>query len=252
MKPTRTLLRGLEALDVLARSRTPVGPTRLAEELDLDKATAGRLLYTLCVGGYARQLAGGTYTLTSKLLQLGSGVSLDGDLRAVAKPHLEALRDATDETVHLGMREGDRVIYIDKIEGRHPIRLVSAVGQDMPLHTTALGKAALAWMGEAERERILATLVLAPRTEHSITDLPTLRAELERTRARGFAVDARENEEHAYCIGAPVLDADGGVAAMISLSGPSYRVGEQVEELGAQVRQAAARISADFAGAVTG
>lgn len=252
MKPTRTLLRGLEALDVLARARTPVGPTMLAEELNLDKATAGRLLYTLCVAGYARQLDGGTYTMTSKLLQLGGGISLDGDLRAVAKRHLEALRDATEETVHLGMLEGDHVVYIDKIEGRHPIRLVSAVGQNMPLHTTALGKAALAWMDEAERERVLGTLTLAPRTERSITDLPSLRAELERTRARGFSVDARENEEHAYCVGAPILDASGGVAAMISLSGPSYRVGERVEELGAEVRRTAARISADFGGTAAG
>jgi DNA-binding IclR family transcriptional regulator len=243
VKPTRTLLRGLEVLEVLGTSPEPVGPTRVAQLVGLDKATAGRLLFTLCEAGYATQTDTGSYRLTGKLLTLASAVSLEPELRDRARPHLLALRDATGETVHLGVREGDHVIYIDKLDGTHSIRLVSAIGQTMPLHTTALGKAALAWLEPAEREAALAGLELVPRTDRSITSLEALREELDRTRTRGFAVDDRENEDHASCIGAPILGAGGEVVGMLSLSGPSYRIAERLDELGERCRDAADRIS---------
>lgn len=248
MKPTRTLMRGLEVLEVLAASSQPLGPTRIGEQVGLDKATIGRLLFTLCEAGYARQEAGGSYRLTGKLLRLASHVSLAPELRELAHGHLVALRDATGETVHLGIREGDTVVYIDKIDGNHPVRLVSAVGQTMPLHTTSLGKAALAAMGEDERERLLATLDLVPRTERSLRTLDELRHELELTRERGFSIDDRENEDHAVCVGASIVDPTGLVVGMISLSGPSYRVSERVDEFGRLCRSTAEAISSEFAG----
>ncbi len=243
MKATRTLLRGLQALEILARSPDPLGPSRLASTIGLDKATAGRLLYTLAEAGFAQPLGDGTYRLSSKLLELAHTAPLAPRLRDVARPHLLALRDETGETVHLGILEDDHVVYIDKVDGTHPIRLVSAVGLPMPVHTTALGKAVLAWMEEEARERLLARLDLKPRTDRTITTLDALRHDLERTRRRGFSLDDRENEEHASCVGAPVLGADGEVLAMISLSGPSQRVGRDVEKLGQRCRETAQRIS---------
>jgi DNA-binding IclR family transcriptional regulator len=250
VKPTRTLLRGLEVLEVLARSKVPLGPTKLSEHVGLDKATVGRLLFTLCEAGYARQESSGSYRLTGRILQLASGLSLQPELRELAHPHLVQLRDATDETVHLGMREGDLVIYIDKIDGTHPVRLMSAIGQTMPLHTTALGKAALAWMTDHELDELLPRLELTRRTQRSIATVESLRADLVRTRDRGFAIDDRENEDHAYCVGAPILGVDGQVVAMVSLSGPSYRVMEFAEENGAQCRATADAISAEVSGTV--
>jgi DNA-binding IclR family transcriptional regulator len=243
VKPTRTLLRGLQVLEALARSPEPLGPTRVADAVDLDKATAGRLLFTLAEAGYVQAADHGTYRLTARLLELAQAAPLAPQLRERARPHLLALRDATGETVHLGIREEARVVYIDKFEGTHPVRLVSAVGQSMPVHTTALGKAALAWMDEGSRERLLADLVLEPRTERSITTGEELRRELRAARARGFAIDDRENEEHATCVGAPILGPGDEVQAMISVSGPSYRVMDAVDELGARCRSTADEIS---------
>lgn len=245
MKPTRTLLRGLQVLDILARSTEPLGPTRIAESVGLDKATAGRLLFTLCEAGYAQPADNGTYRLTAKLLELASATPLAPRLRELARPHLLALQDATGETVHLGIRSDDRVVYIDKVDGTHPVRLMSAIGQSMPLHTTALGKAALTWMDDDTREALLAKLSLEPRTQRSITTVADLRAELEATRERGFAIDDRENEEHACCVSAPILGPGGQVRAMVSLSGPSYRVTEHVDELGERCRATAERIAVD-------
>ena len=243
MKPTRSLLRGLQALEILARSPEPLGPTKLAGTTGLDKATAARLLFTLAEAGFAQPLENGTYRLSSKLLELAHTTPLALRLRDLARAHLLALRDDTGETVHLGILEADHVVYIDKVDGTHPVRLVSAVGLPMPVHTTALGKAALAWMTDEAREVLLSELDLVPRTARSITTLDELRADLQTTRRRGFAIDDRENEEHACCVGAPILGAGDEVLAMVSLSGPSYRVGDQVTELGNRCRQTALRIS---------
>jgi IclR family transcriptional regulator, KDG regulon repressor len=246
MKSTRTLLRGLEVLEVLASSKEPMGPTRIAAAIGLDKATIGRLLFTLCEAGYARREDNGSYRLTSEILRLANGVLLEPELRERARPHLVALRDATHETVHLGVREGGHVVYIDKLDGNHSVRLVSAVGQTMPLHTTALGKAALTAMDYDEREQVISGLKLVSRTERSINTLEQLRAELDRTRERGYAVDDRENEDQAVCVGAAIVDPDSQVVGMISVSGPSYRISERVEELGSRCRATAEAISAEF------
>src|SRR5690606_1231968 len=108
MKATRTLLRGLEVLEVLARAGGPVGPTRVAELVGLDKATVARLMHTLCEAGYARQNDAGAYALTSRVLMLASGVGSEPSLLDLVRPHLLALRDRTHETVHLGVRDGTR------------------------------------------------------------------------------------------------------------------------------------------------
>jgi DNA-binding IclR family transcriptional regulator len=251
MKPTRTLIRGLEVLEVLASSPEPMGPTRIGEATGLDKATIGRLLYTLCEAGYARQEGNGSYRLTGRILRLASSVALAPELRELARPHLIALRDATDETVHLGVREGDHVVYIDKIDGTHPVRLVSAIGQTMPLHTTALGKAALAAMDPTEREHLIENLELTRRTARSIVTVGQLRQELDRARERGYSVDDRENEDHVVCVGAAIVDPDRQAVGLISVSGPSYRVSERIETLGSLCRATATAISAELAGVTT-
>lgn len=248
MRPTRTLMRGLQVLEVLASSSEPMGPTRIGAMTGLDKATIGRLLFTLAAAGYARQERDGSYRVTGRVLHLASGVSLASELRELARPRLVELRDVTGETVHLGVREGEHVVYIDKIEGTHPVRLVSAIGQTMPLHTTALGKAALAAMDVREREPLLARLELARRTERSIGTLVALRVELDRTATRGYAVDERENEDHVVCVGAAVADSEHRVVGLVSVSGPSYRVADRVAELGSMCRGTTAAISADLTG----
>jgi DNA-binding IclR family transcriptional regulator len=246
MKPTRTLQRGLAILEALADSEEPMGPTQVAQELGLDKATAGRLLFTLADLGYARQTDNGSYRLTSKLLSLASHAAVEPDLRLVARPHLISLRDDTDETVHLGVRDATHVVYIDKIEALQSIRLVSAIGQTMPLHTTSLGKAALAWMDEEEREGILSKLKLEGRTPNSITSKAQLREDLEMSKERGYTIDDRENEEQATCVGAPVFGGTGSVVAMVSLSGPTERINLRLEELGKRCRECADAVSSEL------
>jgi DNA-binding IclR family transcriptional regulator len=143
---TRTLSRGLDVLEALARaSEQGLGPSAIGQQVGLDKATVTRLLRTLVEAGYVTQdEATRRYRLTGKILWLAHRATVRLDLRTVARPHLTALRDELGETVHLGVMEDLGVVYVDKLEADNSIQLVSAVGQTMPLHSTSLGKAMLA------------------------------------------------------------------------------------------------------------
>ena len=155
-------------MEALARGDEPgLGPSAIGQRVGLDKATVTRLLRTLVDAGYVTQdPTTRRYRLTGKILWLAHGVTARLDLRTVARPHLTALRDELGETVHLGVMEDLRVVYVDKLEAANSIQLVSAVGQTMPLHSTALGKAMLAALPDAERERTYA------RMDFAATDRP--------------------------------------------------------------------------------
>lgn len=239
-------MRGLAVVEALAASDEPLGPTQVAERVGLDKATVSRLLYTLCASGWAEQGRYGAYSLTSKLLRVAGSLAIEPVLQDVARPHLVRLRDETGETAHLGKLELAQVVYVDKVEGTQLIRLVSAIGEVMPLHTTSLGKAALAFMPEAERERLLGTIDFAPRTERSIRARVDLEKDLIATRERGYSVDDRENQDEALCVGAPIVGSDGNVLGMVSVAGPYDRMRRFRDERGDSVCRAARAISDEF------
>ena len=200
---TRTLRRGLDVLEALARGDGyGLGPSAVGQRVGLDKATVMRLLRTLVEAGYVTQdETTRRYRLSGKILWLAHRVTAGLDLRSVARPHLTALRDELGETVHLGVIEGLRVVYVDKLEAENSIQLVSAVGQTMPLHSTSLGKAMLAALPDEERERIYARMDFLPRTDRTICDLATFREEIRRTQRRGYSTDDRENEPFGACVG---------------------------------------------------
>ena len=140
--------------------------------------------------------------------QLASRSWSQFDLRAALAPELQALRDATGETVHLAVPAGAEMVYIDKLESPGPVRMVSRVGAGVALHSSAVGKAYLAALGEAERERLLDGLPLEARMPSTLASLPALRVALAET-ARGYAVDD-ENEPGIVCYGVALRDAGAG------------------------------------------
>ncbi|OGA49558.1 MAG: hypothetical protein A3F74_10465 [Betaproteobacteria bacterium RIFCSPLOWO2_12_FULL_62_58] len=242
----RTLLRGLAVLETVAQSPAPPGVQRVAEATGLDKATTMRILRTLCAASYLAQHPGTkTYVATDKLHRLALGRMADQDLRDCAHPHLAALRDATGETTHLGVMRDDCVVYIDKLESLRSIRLVSAIGQQMPLHCTGLGKAILAALPNDERNAALRRLTLERRTSRSITDMGTLERELAATRRRGWSVDNQENEDNVTCVAVALTGPRDQVLGAISVSGPTFRVAARRKGIAEALRRAAARIEKD-------
>jgi DNA-binding IclR family transcriptional regulator len=245
---TRTLARGLDVLEALANAdEGGLGPSAVGQQVGLDKATVTRLLRTLIELGYVTQdEATRRYHLTGRILWLAHRATIHLDLRTVVRPHLLALRDELGETVHLGVMEDLRVVYVDKIEADHSLQLVSAIGQTMPLHSTSLGKAMLAALPDEEREGKYARMDLSPRTDRTIVDLAAFRDEIRRTQRLGYATDDRENEPFGACVGAAIVGADGRPVGAISVAGPYFRIRDRFPPFGRRLVTVAAAIAREL------
>ena len=155
---TQTLLRGLAILEAIANGARDM--RAIGAALGTTRSTTHRLVSSLVQARYLRQVQGG-YLLGPKLIELGTIALEQMPLTAVARPHLEALAEATLDTIHLGVRDGDDVLYIDKIPGTRGLEMRSRVGHRMPLASTGIGKALLS--------AFVPTLELGDLAEVSIT-----------------------------------------------------------------------------------
>jgi IclR family acetate operon transcriptional repressor len=243
---TKALDRGLSVLlEIAHRGERGMTLSECASVLGFSKATTHRILQTLTRREFLRfDEDRGTFTLGVANLRLGIEFLERLDLRREALPTLRELADATGETAHLGRLSGTNVVYIEKVESSQAVRMYSRVGDTMPGYSTGIGKAILAFLDDDELESHLPD-VLVRRAANTITDLDDLRAELRRTRRRGYSIDDVENEDGIRCTGAPVFDHAGRVQAGISVAGPASRMTrERLDELGPIVRAQADLISA--------
>jgi IclR family acetate operon transcriptional repressor len=221
---TSAVDRALDLLTALIDSRTPLTLAEAAARAGLPKPTAHRILGTLVARGLVRQEPDRTYRLGSTLFGLAGAVLGQVDYAREAQDGLRWLQTVTPETIHFAALIGDEVVYVDKIEGRRPYRMASAVGMGLLMHCTSIGKAVLAFLPPERRAPYFAADLLEKRTANTITKLAALDAELETIQQRGFAIDDAENEDNIRCIGTPVFDAAGAVIGGISVSAPTFHL----------------------------
>jgi DNA-binding IclR family transcriptional regulator len=216
----------LDILDVFARTTKPqLSLQDISVETQLNKNTVFRILYTLAEHGYINK-ENQSYRLGQKLADLGSTKLHRRDLMTVAGPYLDSLRDQFGETVNLGVMDGGSIRYVDVRESRERFRLAERIGGSDPLHSTALGKAQLAFLPAEEVRRLMKAWGMEKYTERTITTISVLRVELERVRAAGYAVDREESMLGAFCVAAPVVDSNHAPVAAISIAGPNTRFNE--------------------------
>lgn len=223
----QALDRAFAVLDLLAESGTALGLAQVAASLQLHKSTAHRFLMVLEKHRMVERTAGGKFRLGLRLFDFGNRAIEQYDLRERAQPHLRRLVAETEETAHLCILEGAHVIYIDKIEPTRSVRMITRVGATNPVHCTSVGKAILAFLPEERLSDVLHRTRFERFTNRTILTAEALRAEIEKTRRRGYAVDDEELEEGLRCIAVPVLDAQRLPVAAVSVSGPSFRVTAQ-------------------------
>jgi IclR family acetate operon transcriptional repressor len=137
---------------------------------------------------------------------------------------MRGLRDEFGETVNLGALSLGRVVYLEMLESERGLRTTVDVGAFDHVHTTALGRAILAALPPEEARAIVETIELVPVTSRSLVEVDAVLAEVERTRARGYAFDDEENEVGVRCIGVPIHDELGRAVAALSISGPVSRI----------------------------
>lgn len=216
----------------------------IARETGLSEATALRYLSTLVHHQIVERDEEGLYRLGMRLFQLGQRAFGRRDVRQLALPHLERLRERFQETVNLAVCSQENVVIIEVLESTQSIRKGAALGETDQWHCSALGKAMLSLFPEPDARRILETHGLHPHTPHTITEIERLLEQLEQARRCGYAIDAEEGEVGLSCVAAPVRDHRGVVSYAISVSGPASRlVPDRVAEVGEAVAAAAELVS---------
>lgn len=221
----RVLDRTLRVLDLLSDGRRRT-LTEISQALGISPSTAYRLLTTLERHRYVqRDPEAGGYRLGLACLELARAYGDANDLRRVALPELERLRDETFETVHLGVLDKMEVVYLEKLPGLHAIGLMSSrVGARAPAYCTAVGKAMLAFQEPEEVRRHFESVGLRRYTPRTITDLDALMEHLALVRERGYSLDEGEHEAEVRCVAAPLFDVKGRLAGAVSVSGPASRL----------------------------
>ena len=241
--------RSIDLMEAMADAGGPIGVTELSRTIGSTKSATFRILATLEQRGYVRRVPeNGKYQLGMNLVHLGQSALGRIDLRSIARPVLEDLHRRFNETVNLGVLSGGRIVYVDMVESQHGLRMSAQVGAHDNVHSTAIGKAILANLPESRQEALIEG-PLPARTEKTLTTREALLDDIERIRVSGFSRDRGENEVGANCFGAPIFDAQGNVAAAISISGPETRLnGEMAEDVAVAVRIAAQEISDRLSG----
>lgn len=225
-----TVANALRILDELAQE-TELGVTELARRLGLHKNNAFRLLATLEQSGFVRQHvpAERRYRLGLRCFEIGQAYHRAHPLPRRAKPILETLAREVGESAHLGVLDDFEVAHLAGSRSGRLLGTGLRVGQRLPSHSTALGKVLLgcdqADVREAYDRRVVSRQELEPRTAATIVDREKLFEHLRTVGARGWATDIEECETGLACAAAPVYDGDGKLAAALSVSGPTSRLG---------------------------
>jgi IclR family acetate operon transcriptional repressor len=188
------------------------------------------------------------WKITSKLFMLSRSAETEARLRRAALPIMQSLRDDTQETTHLMVREERHLILIERVDSPLALRTVRDLGSRSPLHTSANGKAFLAYLTAREQEDYLNGKLTAL-TENSKTDPDIIRKDLAQIRKLGYATNIGELDLHVHAVAAPVMNQDGRPVAALSISCPSARLpADKMPLFGEKVITAARTVSQRLAG----
>lgn len=215
---SQSLIRALDLLTQLAEQ--PATLDELASKASVHKTTVMRLLHALEEEHFLSRTPDGKFQLGRKLFELSSLALEQRDIRQVARPHLARINEETGHTVHLAQLEGSEVVYVDKFESHHPVRMYSRIGLTAALHSAAVAKVILADMPRTRQEQIANSLDYVRMTENTLLTPASLLNELRQVSQQGWAQDKSEHESFVHCIAAPIRDSSGRVVAAASISVP--------------------------------
>ena len=219
--------------------------TDVVEATGLAKATTHRVLATLVDRGFIVVTSDGLYQPGPQILSLAGQALQRLDISAIAEPFVGELVDRVHCTAHVGVANGDEIVYLVRMDSDKPYQMPSRVGHAIPMHSSGIGKVVLAARGDDEIQRFVARSGLPRRTERTITQLSDLQAELARVRQRGYAFDLEENVPGIVCVAAPVYDHTGTVTYGVSISTLAVECSpEQLEAHAPAVVETAGLISA--------
>lgn len=219
------------------------GVSDLARHLGIAKSTAHRLLATLTDEGLLEQEAlSGRYRLGLAVFDLAAA-GMSTDLHEAALPAMSELRNRSGETVQVAVLDSREVVYVERLDSPHTLRLFLEVGRRNWAHCTGCGKALLAFSSRDVVDRVLKGWDLPAITPHTLTEHSELRSALEKAKRQGHAWNRHESEVGVVSVAAPIRDASQRTVAAISVAGPGDRFTDFERSLAQATMQAAAAIS---------
>lgn len=211
--------RAIKVMELLADEGREMSLTEISRALNWPKSTVHGLISTLRDFQYIDQSPNnGNYRLGIRLFELGNAVARSWNIRSIALPVMQQLNHALGEMVHLATEDSGEVLYIEKLDSTHMMRIVSEIGARLPMHCSGLGKVLLAYKTKNEVKWIVTKKGLRRMTLRTITDPQVLDRELEKIRTQGYAIDDREIMDSLLCVAAPIFDKEGNVRYAVSVS----------------------------------
>ncbi|MDE1165868.1 MAG: IclR family transcriptional regulator [Pseudomonas sp.] len=249
---TQTLLRGLAVIHAVAAGARDL--KAIAQQIGTTRSTTHRLASALVEERYLRVLPQVGYLLGPKLIELGFQAREEVPLVMLATPWLDELSRLTGDTIHLGVRDGDEVLYLHKNPGRNGPEMRSRVGHRMPLARTGIGKALLLDATPQEWQRLYQISLPAAGhnplwPNHPEQSWEQVFARMQTYVAGGYSFDLEDNEPSIRCVAAPIRDASRQIIAAISIASTvPYMPLEKMQQLIPLAQKAAAGISAELGG----
>jgi DNA-binding IclR family transcriptional regulator len=197
--------------------------SEIGRRAGLSLTTTHRIVAELAEAGALARLDGGAYVIGRRIWDLGLLAPAQTDLRQIASPFLHDLYGATLATVHLAVRDGHEVLYLDRLAGHASVPVVSQVGSRLPMHATGVGKVLLAHAPEPVRIEVLSRLARV--TPHTITQPGLLNRQLAQVVRDGFAQTSEEMSLGGCSVAVPIRNGPGEVVAALGIVVPDLRSG---------------------------
>ena len=221
--------RALNIFEVFQKVQKPLSLTDLAELTGIPKSSCHAIVGTLIARGYLYSLTRPRALYpTRRLLDIMREINEKDPFVERVMPLMERLRDASRETVILGKRQGNAVIYLQVVESQHPIRYSAKPGEFKPLHSSSIGKALLGSLKEPEMRTEIAARALPPITGTTLTEPEALIQDIQESRRRGYFVTRGENVQDVWAVSA-FLTVNSEILA-VAIAGPRHRLENKVKE----------------------
>jgi len=216
------LAKGLAVIETFRAERPRQSISEVSAASGLDRATARRCLLTLAHLGYA-DYDGKFFTLTPRVLRLGTACLATMPLPQIVQPLLDRLSDELGESSSVSILDGPEIVYIARAAQRKVMSIALMPGSRLPAFCSSMGRVLLAALPEARAREILSSAPMTARTARTLTDPDAVMAELARVRANGYALNDQEIELGLRSIAVPVLDARGATVAAMNVGVPAMR-----------------------------
>lgn len=240
----RVMDRTFDIIELLSKEQKSMSLTEISKSTGISKSTVHRLLKAMYSRHYVEKDKNNCYSIGIKLIELASYHINGLELQTEAKPFLSILRSELNLTVHLGILDGDEVVYIEKMDLYRSAMLYAQIGYRSPAYCSSIGKCLLSCLSGEELDEALFNCKFEKFTPNTIDNIKDFKQYLKKVRRQGWAMDDEEYKVGNRCVGAPIFDYRGDAIASISASGHISQISnENLPLIIEQVQESAYQIS---------